>query len=530
MGSTADSKAHQTWYPTKLRGYRQAKGYKDPVDSCLRNAEKMGIKVFLGLNFNADWWAKAANDPTWLYAQMDEGNRIADELYARYKAKYPKAFHGWYWVWEVDNLNYNQPAQKQTLAKALEINVSHLHRMNRDMPVMLCPFMNYRVGVNANGYRDLWKYVFANTSLGKGDIFCPQDCVGAGGLTLDKLAEWFAALKQAVDSKPGLRFWVDTETFDQTDWTSGTMDRLVQQLRLVRPYVDTAITFAWSHYYSPNNAAAGWQKTWKDYMANRKLDAQPPTEPVNFKILRQGDGSVRVSWLPSSDNIGVCGYDIYRNGTRITRHQSGRETKPTVYVDTSAPVSERCRTRFRHMISQATSPLVWARSSRKIERLAHMALRHAFMLVVCIAVSGAFGRASVFTDDERAKISAYWNEPGRYKVTAPLVETEDSPWKARLTPDASRWFWSYQRAISAGKNPPSVQPVGSGPSFEAWETWVTARHAYDKWAAGEGAIEANLAVRGKQREKPGAPPPPHPGPIPPDLLAAAGNPPPLVGL
>jgi hypothetical protein len=340
FGSTADSKAHQTWYPTKLRGYRQAKGYKDPVDSCLRNAEKMGIKVFLGLNFNADWWAKAANDPTWLYAQMDEGNRIADELYARYKAKYPKAFHGWYWVWEVDNLNYNQPAQKQTLAKALEINVSHLHRINRDMPVMLCPFMNYRVGVNANGYRDLWKYVFANTSLGKGDIFCPQDCVGAGGLTLDKLAEWFAALKQAVDSKPGLRFWVDTETFDQTDWTSGTMDRLVQQLRLVRPYVDTAITFAWSHYYSPNNAAAGWQKTWKDYMANRKLDAQPPTEPVNFKVLRQGDGSVRVSWLPSSDNIGVCGYDIYRNGTRITRHQSGRETKPTVYVDTSAPVSE----------------------------------------------------------------------------------------------------------------------------------------------------------------------------------------------
>lgn len=159
-----------------------------------------------------------------------------------------------------------------------------------------------------------------------------------------------------------------------------------------------------------------------------------------------------------------------------------------------------------------------------------MALRHAFMLVVCIAVSGAFGRASVFTDEERARISAYWNEPGRYKVTAPLVENEDSPWKARLTPDASRWFWSYQRAISAGKNPPSVQPVGEGPNFQAWETWVKARHAYDKWAAEEGAIEANLAVRGKHREKPGTPPPPYPGPIPPDLLAAAGNPPPLVGL
>src|SRR4051794_29028449 len=66
FGSTADSKARVTFYPTALPGYRLADGYSNTIDACLRNAEKAGFKVFLGLNFHGGWWQKGASDPEWL--------------------------------------------------------------------------------------------------------------------------------------------------------------------------------------------------------------------------------------------------------------------------------------------------------------------------------------------------------------------------------------------------------------------------------------------------------------------------------
>jgi hypothetical protein len=220
FGSTADGKSRETSYPTGVTGFTPMKGGADPVDACLRNAERSGMHVFLGLNFSSDWWRKGANDPEWLYGQMEEGNAIASDLYRRYAAKYPKAFRGWYWVWEVDNAGYNTPEQRRTLAKALDISVRHLKSLDPKLPVMLCPFMNYRLGT-PDEYRAMWTDVFANCALGKGDIFAPQDCVGAGGLRLQDVDAWFAALKKAVATRPDLRFWSDTETFIQEDWKPG---------------------------------------------------------------------------------------------------------------------------------------------------------------------------------------------------------------------------------------------------------------------------------------------------------------------
>ena len=66
----------------------------DVFESCLRNAQRYGIKVVIGLNFNDRWW-KGNLDTAWLIEQMKQGNKIADELVARYKMQYPDAFWGW---------------------------------------------------------------------------------------------------------------------------------------------------------------------------------------------------------------------------------------------------------------------------------------------------------------------------------------------------------------------------------------------------------------------------------------------------
>ncbi|MGC8669126.1 MAG: hypothetical protein ACP5VE_13515 [Chthonomonadales bacterium] len=145
------------------------------------------------------------------------------------------------------------------------------------------------------------------------------------------------------------------------------------------------------------------------------------------------------------------------------------------------------------------------------------------LLVGAIGTSRQAANAPYFTDEERARIVAYWNEPGRYQVSAP---GDGGPWTVRLTPEASVWFLAYNRACGAAKAPPTQQVPQPSPAIPPeWERWVTAKLDYDLYRAGVAADAANSAATGHQ---PSPKPLPSPPPlIPQSLLQAAGNPPPF---
>lgn len=131
--------------------------------------------------------------------------------------------------------------------------------------------------------------------------------------------------------------------------------------------------------------------------------------------------------------------------------------------------------------------------------------------------------SSMFSADERAAVVAYWTAPGRYAIGAPPEAAVKGPWQVRLTPDASRWFWAYQRAVAGPGKPPPNADVKASP---AWEKWVQAKLDYDRALAQAAADAANRAViPGLPGAETSSPAPP--GPIPADLLAAVGNPPPF---
>ncbi|GAA0410483.1 glycosyl hydrolase [Acrocarpospora corrugata] len=44
-------------------------------------------------------------------------------------------------------------------------------------------------------------------------------------------------------------------------------------------------------------------------------DTQNPTVPGNLTYTEPGSGQIRLAWTASTDNVGVTGYDVYRNGT-----------------------------------------------------------------------------------------------------------------------------------------------------------------------------------------------------------------------
>jgi len=302
-------------YPSNLRGVRQK--YKvDLVDNCLRNAAKAGFKVFLGLNFNEEWWTGQFSYE-WLKHQMETGNQVADELVKKYKKKYGEVMYGWYWVWEVDNVHCKTTILQDELADILNVNLDHLHVITPSMPFMLCPFMNYRLGTaEQNG--NMWERVFAGAHFNQGDIFAPQDCIGAGGLKLDILDVWFREMKRAVDTKPGLLFWSDAETFDQRFWTIAPLNRLIRQLEIVKPYVSHIISFAYSHYYSPYKVNKKYHGAYLEYVRNGVLPTGLlPLPPTGLQLKKSIDNKMVLSWQAPPDSNEIAGYYIFRNGALL---------------------------------------------------------------------------------------------------------------------------------------------------------------------------------------------------------------------
>lgn len=287
-------------------------GCYDIVDTCLKNCEKAGFKVFLGIDYNILWWKIGPRKPKWLYEQMRKSNFIIEELYKKYHEKYKNAFYGWYWVYEVDNLNFRYRRDFKILANAVNINLDYMDNNNIRLPIMLSPFMNSRYST-PRVYANNWRYFFKLTNLKKGDIFCPQDSVGGGGLDIKEVRSWFAALSRAVKSKEGLLFWANVETFDHHDWSSAPIKRFIRQMRLESPFVDDIITFAYSHYYSPVNINNGFHRAYKTYIYQHEIYNIRPDVPKWSKISKVNNG-VLIQWEVSKN---AAGYKLYCNGKII---------------------------------------------------------------------------------------------------------------------------------------------------------------------------------------------------------------------
>ena len=51
--------------------------------------------------------------------------------------------------------------------------------------------------------------------------------------------------------------------------------------------------------------------------AGAKRDRRPPTVPTGLNVTSKTTSAVTLAWSASTDNVGVAGYGVYRNGTRI---------------------------------------------------------------------------------------------------------------------------------------------------------------------------------------------------------------------
>ncbi len=314
----ASGKVTATFYDHSFASSEKTKGcleYNDLVETILAAAEEVDIKVFLGLNENSDWWSKGLNDKKYLTAQTDVGVKGAKQLYDTYKAKYPNAFYGWYFVFEYYNFNASQK-QTENGAYFLKSFRDGLYEIDPTMPMMLSPFVS-SVNSTAAVAEKMWKGMLANNTLKAGDIFCCQDAVGAGHININQLDSYFKAIKAAVDTAPGVRFWANTEDFTLSEGATAPLDRFVEQMEIADKYVEHHVTFAYSHYQNPDVGKVGYHEAYKKYYETGKIPASGLAAPSVNITMNSGGMFAEISGTVQNPDKMVQKLVITKNGAVI---------------------------------------------------------------------------------------------------------------------------------------------------------------------------------------------------------------------
>ncbi len=252
---TVDSRAKRAWYATRLRGFSAAVSGADPVAVCLGQAQKAGIKVWLGLNWNEDWWQKYADDKVWLDREFATAATLALDLYRCYKSDFDETIAGFYIPLEVDNENFSRASSAALMRDNYAALCSLVHT-ETGKPLMISPFVSDRALMNPAAWQELWTGILKTAAI---DVINMQDGCGASDegagthTTPATVGRWFAAMRNAVDTaRPGTELWSDLETFDMDAGDSCVPvrdpGRIQKQMEAEAPYVSRFSSYSLIQY------------------------------------------------------------------------------------------------------------------------------------------------------------------------------------------------------------------------------------------------------------------------------------------
>lgn len=251
----------------------------------LESARNTDMQVFVGLANDGLWWKKVFTDQQWLDEHVKISLKGAKTIYDTYKTAYPDTLSGWYFWPEFWNMDLDEE-QTARGVKFLSDYRDGLYAIDNSMPMLLSPYITD--AVDAQKTEQFWTNILSVSTLRSGDIFCCQDSVGAGHVTLEQLDEYFAAMKNAAATKPDILFWANNEDFTH-DFKSADMSRFLQQLEITHKYAATHISFSFCHYRNPDLGKQMAYDAYKHYFETGKLAPGNPAKPqVTVESVNRG--------------------------------------------------------------------------------------------------------------------------------------------------------------------------------------------------------------------------------------------------
>jgi hypothetical protein len=180
----------KAYYPSKLYPGRMPIASRDPLETILSEADRLGMQVMPGIG-NYAFFDYTPGALAW-------SKRVADELWGRYG--HHRSFYGWYVTAEKDG-SLGTETEREEMVNFFAQFTPHVRRLAPDKPVMLAPNSYHLKGAEA-AYRKL---------LPRLDILCPFGFhrMQPGDLT----GEQAAATLQALCDQGGTHLWMDLESF-----------------------------------------------------------------------------------------------------------------------------------------------------------------------------------------------------------------------------------------------------------------------------------------------------------------------------
>ena len=339
------------YYDSAIEEFKNAEyAGNDVIEKGLKACRKYDVRVFVGLALHDNWWLQGGNtkeygDVCRLTADMVE------EIYNRFGGTYQDTLYGWYFTPEIGS-NIICTSSICAIADGINTVIEKINEVCPEKPFMLSPFMFE----NSNLYMirsvlPMWVKFFDKTNLRDGDIFCPQDSIGANTGKIENAEKMWQMYQKAVStSDKDIKLWANCENFtlaknsqkgsgifkeENTESVTATLDRFVRQLDAASRYTENIITFSYNHYYSRYQCSSVFADTYNDYVENGyELEKQSPAPVSDFTVTPDGGKKV-LSWTAATDNIGIAYYRITVNGRLLARVEATRDGVETVFVDSS---------------------------------------------------------------------------------------------------------------------------------------------------------------------------------------------------
>lgn len=344
-----------TWtvyYNSDVRELEKGKFRGDSLEPALRHCKKAGIKVFVGLNMFDDFWTQGAI--TKQYGEVcDVAADMIQDICNKYGKAYNDTLYGWYFTPEISNGILAQMSI-DGFAKGVNRIIDKINATDASKPLLISPF--YSEYLSMNSVVTLANYVkfFDAVNFRDGDIFAPQDAVGAKWVSEENLEMTWELYKAAVDScNADVKLWANCENFsspvassalngitdppktENTVHVTETLDRFVWQMDVASRYAENIITFSYNHYYSPDTVNPAFIATYLDYVnKGYVLENDAPKAPGNFKKAKDSDG-IKLTWDKAEDNIGIAYYRIEKDGKFLARVEMLRGNEKTEYIDSN---------------------------------------------------------------------------------------------------------------------------------------------------------------------------------------------------
>lgn len=336
-GYEKDAGRWTVYYDSKLPEFEGAdKSENDVLAKALYHCKKAGIKVFVPLAMFDDFWTQTALTKQY-YEICRTSRKMAEEIYDKYYESYEDTFYGWYFTPEISN-SLLMSISLKGISEGLNGILDKLTEIDSSLPLLLSPFYsNYLSTGPCMTLAQLVSF-FRNTEFRDGDIYCPQDAVGAGWIEEDDLERIWKMYAEAVKcADADVKLWANVECFttpyadtltdgifspektENTEYIPSTLDRVVKQMNIASGYAENIITFSFNHYYSLKYASSMFMETYKDYLSKGNvLETQAP-EAVTGLVKTETENGIELNWNEAEDNFGVAYYRIEKNGNFLSR-------------------------------------------------------------------------------------------------------------------------------------------------------------------------------------------------------------------